>query len=531
MENKINRHYKCRCFSQNERDKTGISESSYDNFSGFRFKKINISFAALLVFAMCFFVSCGGGSSKPENGGDSVSNFGKLGQECYPNKTCDEGLLCDTANNICVEDPENPINDSDKTDSGSSEKPDTDSSDNGDSSHDNGDTQSDNTDTANDSGDSAPDSDDSDTANDNPANLPECSPTSATPCIDSEALDADSEKAYLIWSGKSPERLRWIDALEYCSKLDEGGFNDWQIPSAAALKTLLRCELIPSSGEWGGSYSYYLCANGAKSNGENSKFGEITFFWSSTKGYGVDFYNGKIPESKNIDENFDVRCVRKEITSRQTKCSGLPENAEWNNFSEITQTWDWGKITKTIVGGFGGMETIDVGTLAWTPSATESYSETPDSKACRYKCKENYHEYNKQCLNSCKDIVIENGSCTSECKCGCKPGYVWVDYDLNPWVQEDYPDKDYNNRCVACTDLTTALDNLRGTNSYCPGGDDLKGKRIFWEQVEDCPQYAHPNANFDTCVCRDGFPPPEGKECTAGTLRKKPLIINPKVNN
>ena len=75
---------------------------------GFRFKKINISFAALLAVAMCFFVSCGGGSSKPENGGDSVSNFGKLGGECYPNETCDKGLLCDTANNICIEDPDNP---------------------------------------------------------------------------------------------------------------------------------------------------------------------------------------------------------------------------------------------------------------------------------------------------------------------------------------------------------------------------------------------------------------------------------------
>ena len=83
---------------------------------GFRLK-INISFAALLVFALCFLVSCGGGSSTPENGGDSVSNFGKLGSECYPNETCDEGLLCDTASNICVEDPDDP------TDTGSN-KPD-----------------------------------------------------------------------------------------------------------------------------------------------------------------------------------------------------------------------------------------------------------------------------------------------------------------------------------------------------------------------------------------------------------------------
>ena len=115
-----------RSFSQNEAYETCISEGSCSRFSGFRFKKINISFAVLLVFALCFFVSCGGGSSKPanESGGDSVSNFGKLGQECYPNKSCDEGLLCDEEKNICVEDPENQVNDSDKpSENNDSDKP------------------------------------------------------------------------------------------------------------------------------------------------------------------------------------------------------------------------------------------------------------------------------------------------------------------------------------------------------------------------------------------------------------------------
>lgn len=94
-----------RSFNQNESYETCISEGSDSRFSGFRFKKINISFAALLVFAMCFFVSCGSGSKTDDN---AVTNFGKLGGECYPNETCDKGLLCVTANNICVEDPDNP---------------------------------------------------------------------------------------------------------------------------------------------------------------------------------------------------------------------------------------------------------------------------------------------------------------------------------------------------------------------------------------------------------------------------------------
>ena len=79
-------------------------------------KKILACFA--VIAAMFLMISCGGDSSKLVNGGDeSVSNFGKLGQECYPNETCDKGLICDTENNVCVEDPDNP------TDTGS-DKPD-----------------------------------------------------------------------------------------------------------------------------------------------------------------------------------------------------------------------------------------------------------------------------------------------------------------------------------------------------------------------------------------------------------------------
>ena len=112
--------------SQKQHYEHGLKNPSFKTFrttsdpfcrrKSFRFKKTNISFAALLVFAMCFLVSCGD-SAKQVTGGDSVSNFGKLGGECYPNETCDKGLLCDTANNICVEDPDDP------TDTGS-DKPD-----------------------------------------------------------------------------------------------------------------------------------------------------------------------------------------------------------------------------------------------------------------------------------------------------------------------------------------------------------------------------------------------------------------------
>lgn len=186
------------------------------------------------------------------------------------------------------------------------------------------------------------------------------------PCIDSQALNSDSENTNLIWSKKAPYRMRWIDAMDYCNNLNEGGFSDWLVPTIAALQTLLStfCDL----------------------GGSCSKFGDIAFFWAAGQGYGVDFYNGGKAASKNVDENFDVRCVRKEITTRQANCTGLPENAEWNTISEVTQTWDWVKVL-------------------WTPSSTAlTHSEEsvdPDSNKCYYKCRENYFWGRSRCKAPC----------------------------------------------------------------------------------------------------------------------------------
>lgn len=300
-----------RSFNQNESYETCISEGSDSRFSGFRFKKINISFAALLVFAMCFFVSCGGDSVKSLKSGDSVSNFGKLGGECYPNETCDKGLLCDTANNICIEDPENPTDESDKPD------------------------------------------------------------------------------------GQNNQN----DQDNHWEQPDENGqenLNDQDTPSEQ-------------------------------------------------------------PDQDIPDEHDD------------TDTSGEQPDQDTPNGHDDTDTAD----------------------------------EQPD-----------------------QDIPIDQGDVCHGEGCqgnrGCKPGYFWTEYASN-YV---YTGGDPDYHCVACIDGGTSfVDNLRGANYYCPGGDNLKGTNRY-NQIEKCPQYAHPNANFDTCVCRDGLPPPEGKECTAGTLRKKPLIIN-----
>ena len=345
-------------------------------FWRFRMKKLCF---VLIVFSILVFVSCGNSSNKDNSTTDTDSG--------------------DTVTD----------NDGDSGDSGSTGNDPSDSGhENPDTAPDGGDTAPDDGDSVPDSGDTQPDDDDPDTANENPDNLPECSPTSTTPCIDSETVNYDSEKTNLIWSGKSPENMHWADAVDYCKKLNEGGYSDWQLPTITALKTLIR-----------------TCESDGYSDGKCSKFGDIVFLWSSSstdvssESQGVFFYNGAI-QSKNVDETFNLRCVRREgQETREVNCKGLPEqHAEWNTVSQITQTWDWNNSN------------------FWTPPRTGNYSEEPSTEICRFKCEENYlFDFGSfQCLNPCNPnpcTSVSNSTkfCTAlawnEYICGCVSGYHW----------------------------------------------------------------------------------------------------------
>jgi len=89
-------------------------------------------FSAVLTLIVIFiFVSCGSGgkSETPKTDNDQTDvdtvddsddtgrKQGELYGECYPNETCNKGLICDEENNVCIKDP------------GNQEKPDEDSND------------------------------------------------------------------------------------------------------------------------------------------------------------------------------------------------------------------------------------------------------------------------------------------------------------------------------------------------------------------------------------------------------------------
>lgn len=75
-------------------------------------KKILVVFA--LFCAIVLMVGCGGSSSQNQGeGGDSERKTGELYGGCYPNKTCNEGLVCEIEENVCVRDSNNSENNDD----------------------------------------------------------------------------------------------------------------------------------------------------------------------------------------------------------------------------------------------------------------------------------------------------------------------------------------------------------------------------------------------------------------------------------
>ena len=72
-------------------------------------------YAVLMFFAMFFMLSCGGGSDS------KGKKQGELYGACYPNKTCNEGLVCDEENDVCLPGDDSDISDTAVTDDDTTE--------------------------------------------------------------------------------------------------------------------------------------------------------------------------------------------------------------------------------------------------------------------------------------------------------------------------------------------------------------------------------------------------------------------------
>ena len=201
--------------------------------------------AVLLIFSSC-------GSSSKNKERESGTIYGN----CYPDGTCNEGLVCDTENNVCIRDKQQ-TSDSDNTEPLSDNDPDSNpTTDDGDS--------------ADDSDDPTPEEDESDTelvvkatgygnictgqkkCFDDENELTKCPDEGSdfygqdaqyaakglcVPqkfSIDSTVKDEKiviDENTGMQWQQTIPEdEFSLEEAIQYCDKLTYGGYDDWRAP-------------------------------------------------------------------------------------------------------------------------------------------------------------------------------------------------------------------------------------------------------------------------------------------------------------
>ena len=219
----------------------------------------------------------------------------------------------------------------------------------------------------------------------------------------------------LMWSMRS-SLMDWDMTVDYCSKLSEGGFTDWRMPSINELRTLIKgCPYAEpgaycgvrdnclSSGCW--NYKCILCEDiDSYTKLDDGHAGWK--LWSASEisdntnyAWDIDLVLGGLRQEYKNEDGF-VRCVRG--GNHRQLCEGLPEHAVWNSVPSIFSTWD--------------------GT-SWQPSLTGTYNETSSETECRFKCPEAYEWDGSRCR--VKDIFPE---CTPESPTPCKDsssGFVW----------------------------------------------------------------------------------------------------------
>ena len=244
---------------------------------------------------------------------------GELYGECYPNATCNKGLLCDEENNICIKDP------------GTSEKPENDSDDT-DVSDNDSDTETPESEEPDNDSDTS-DSDDADTSDD----------AQSDEDADADSGDPDEQcttiDAKLWWSSKSEDTMNWLSALNYCEDLNVCGHSDWKLPTIDELKTLLKwrrdsqCKVsdndncLSFTDCWTCSSCCHDCTLGGGGecnyssyyyDGRYSELGDSGLLWSSSvpteythSAWTVNFNAAQVyNKSKSNETEVYVRCVR-----------------------------------------------------------------------------------------------------------------------------------------------------------------------------------------------------------------------------
>lgn len=245
-----------------------------------------------------------------------------------------------------------------------------------------------------------------------PSGLPKCRANVTKPCED--------PATGIIWSEIILTQMDWGNAKAYCDDFDEGGYTDWRLPNIDEMRTVIRncsqmipggeCPVSELNGNASGAGNYdsderrLACScSGSDDLGTESIIGNRhKVLWTSTTVSDIPVYAWTLdsnlslsPETK--ESKAFAHCIRSDYflhdshcdkhytwdgsectpDTRTTECAGLPENAEWNAVSSITQTWD--------------------GTN-WIPSAWANYNKNSSSSECRFKCYEEFTWDGNECV-------------------------------------------------------------------------------------------------------------------------------------
>ena len=394
---------------------------------------------------------------KNDSDKDQGAKQGELDGECYPNETCNKGLVCDIENNICIKntDPQD-----DESDADSSSKPDDDS---GESVND------DDADTAPDQQDDDADSTsepipDDDTDTEEPVTDDDVD--TAEPDEDKEGDDADSAAE----ENDDDTDSGIIEPTEAAKCADAGG--NWNEAESTCTKTA-ECSGLPENAQWNGDSSYtmtytdgdwsdeieaeynketagtchYKCADGYLwNNSECANPCPAGYFWT-----GSTCVDPCEPNPCNISNSTGV-CTATDVTTYSCDCE---ENYFWTG-SECVSPCDPNPCNYT--GSTGVCSATDATT--YSCDCEEYYFWT--GSECVDPCPTGYFWSGTECVNPCDpnpcNYTGSTGFCTATgtttYTCACEENYFWTGSTcVSPCDPNPCAGIEHSTGCTA-TDLT-----------------------------------------------------------------------------
>ena len=127
------------------------------------------------------------------------------------------------------------------------------------------------------------------------------------------------------------------------------------------------------------------------------------------------------------NENYSWNKSKCVAETRTSNCEGLPENAEWNTVSEITQTWSGSK---------------------WLPVTEGIYNETATSSECYYKCVDTYHWENDSCISDTRtDIACSEIPENAEWNTVSIITQNWNGEEWIPSAESEYNEEESESEC------------------------------------------------------------------------------------